>query len=110
MYFDPIVKAGQPIQQNCTRAKIGRQFDAVDSASKRRSEHPGGTGQPCANVEHAIFAANPRKFRQFQRSAQSACVEMVERRQGSRAKGVAPDSIPPRERASNIRASISRAE
>jgi len=34
--------------------------------AERRSEQPGGTGQPGPNIEHAIFGPNLREFLQVE--------------------------------------------
>ena len=41
MHLDPVLKAGQAIQQNRTGAIIGRHFEAGDAAAEHGSEQPG---------------------------------------------------------------------
>jgi hypothetical protein len=35
VHLDPVVKAGQPIQQHCTGAEIGRHFEAVNPEARK---------------------------------------------------------------------------
>jgi hypothetical protein len=81
VHFDSLVKARQPIQQYRTSAEIGRHFETVDATADCGSEQSGGTGQPGANIEHAIFGQNLRQRQQLAGSADSAGVEMVKRPQ-----------------------------
>jgi hypothetical protein len=96
VHFDSLVKARQPIQQYRTSAEIGRHFETVDATADCGSEQSGGTGQPSANIEHAIFGQNLRQRQQLAGSADSAGVEMVKRPPIPSAAAVARDSIRPR--------------
>ena len=81
MHVDSVVERGQFVQQYRTGAVIRRHLETVNATAERGSDHSCGSGEPCSNIENAVFGPDLRQLQQLTRSAESSRVEMVKRAQ-----------------------------